>query len=104
MRDDRRRALGEFEPALGLIELARMRADDPAGEAEQPILRGDRAPGALQPVDHRGELALVDEERVVARDELDRGVEVAGGRGVAGRVDDQARVAVPARSRVDAEP
>jgi hypothetical protein len=92
---DRWGALGELEPRLGLIEPARVRANNPAGEADQPIPRRDRGGERVEPPHHRRKLSLVDEERVVAPDQLDRGVQVAAGPRVMGGVDDQTGVAVP---------
>jgi hypothetical protein len=75
--------------------LTRVRANHAACEAEQPILRRYRMGEGVEPADHCRELPLFNEERVMARDELDRGVKVTGGGRMAGRVDDQARFAIP---------
>lgn len=45
----RRRALGELEPALGLVQVARMRRHHGPGEAEPPIVRRDRLRKRIEP-------------------------------------------------------
>jgi hypothetical protein len=79
-----------------------MRRHHRAGEAQQPVLRRHRLWKQVEPARHRRELPLLDEERVVVRDQLDGGVHVAGRGRVVGRVDDQTSVPIPgARAAVE---
>lgn len=63
--------------------------------AKQPVLRRRRLRQGGKPAQHGRKLPLLDEERVMARHELDRGVDVAGRGRVFGRIDNQACVAIP---------